>query len=139
MNHGQTWTHKTHHGSNLGEATTFPLLVFSVISHGGYIQMSFCLGTHKLGIPKIRTPDTLEGHNFLCRPLIEIIFEEKLYLLSRDFQRYVARHLYAHISRRFLTFNDWESKCPSFGHNLCFKHSNGTCEPILDIYVSRAF
>jgi len=28
---------------------------------------------------------------------------------------------------------------PSFGHNLCFKYSNGSCEPILDIYVSRAF
>jgi hypothetical protein len=26
-----------------------------------------------------------------------------------------------------------------FGHNLCFKYSNGSCEPILDIYVSRAF
>jgi hypothetical protein len=28
---------------------------------------------------------------------------------------------------------------PSFGHNLCFKYSNGTCEPISDIYVSRSF
>jgi hypothetical protein len=27
----------------------------------------------------------------------------------------------------------------SFGHNLCCKYSNGSCEPILDIYVSRAF
>jgi len=27
----------------------------------------------------------------------------------------------------------------SFGHNLCFKYPNGWCEPILDIYVSRAF
>jgi hypothetical protein len=27
----------------------------------------------------------------------------------------------------------------SFGHNLCFKYSNGSCEPILDIYVSKAF
>jgi hypothetical protein len=27
----------------------------------------------------------------------------------------------------------------SFGHNLCFKCSNGWCEPILDIYVSIAF
>ncbi len=26
----------------------------------------------------------------------------------------------------------------SFGHNLCFKCSNGSCEPILDIYVPRA-
>jgi hypothetical protein len=27
----------------------------------------------------------------------------------------------------------------SFGHNLCFKCPNGRCEPILDIYVPRAF
>jgi hypothetical protein len=27
----------------------------------------------------------------------------------------------------------------SFGLNLCFKCSNGRCEPILDIYVSIAF
>jgi len=28
---------------------------------------------------------------------------------------------------------------PSFGHNLCFKCPNGSCEPILDIYVSISF
>jgi len=28
---------------------------------------------------------------------------------------------------------------PSFGHNLCFKCPNGQCDPILDIYVLRAF
>jgi hypothetical protein len=28
---------------------------------------------------------------------------------------------------------------PFFGHNLCFKYSNGSWNPILDIYVSRAF
>jgi hypothetical protein len=27
----------------------------------------------------------------------------------------------------------------SFGHNLCFNHSNGSCKPILDIYRLRAF
>jgi hypothetical protein len=27
----------------------------------------------------------------------------------------------------------------SFGHNLCFKYPNGSCEPILDIYIPRAF
>jgi hypothetical protein len=25
----------------------------------------------------------------------------------------------------------------SFGHNLCFKYPNGSCQPILDIYVPR--
>ncbi len=28
---------------------------------------------------------------------------------------------------------------PSFGHNLWFKYPNGSCEPILDIYVLRVF
>jgi hypothetical protein len=28
---------------------------------------------------------------------------------------------------------------PSFGHNLCFKCSNGSCEPISDIYVPTSF
>jgi hypothetical protein len=27
----------------------------------------------------------------------------------------------------------------SFGHNLCFRCSNGSCKPILDIYISIAF
>jgi len=28
---------------------------------------------------------------------------------------------------------------PFFGHILCFKYSNGLCEPILNIYVPRSF
>jgi len=28
---------------------------------------------------------------------------------------------------------------PYFGHNLCFRCSNGRCKPILDIYVSTTF
>ncbi len=28
---------------------------------------------------------------------------------------------------------------PFFGHNLCFKCSNGSCEPILNIFISIAF
>ncbi len=28
---------------------------------------------------------------------------------------------------------------PFFGHNICFKSPNGSYEPILDIYVPRAF
>jgi len=27
----------------------------------------------------------------------------------------------------------------SFGHNLCYKYSNGLYKPILDIFVSRDF
>jgi len=50
MNYGQTQTHKTHHGLDLGEATTFPLIVLFMTGHGAYTQMSFCPRTPKLGI-----------------------------------------------------------------------------------------
>jgi len=72
---------------------------------------------------------TLEAHNFLCRPLIEVRSKTKLYPSFKTFHRYVARHLHASKSTRFLTF----------GHNLCFKYPNGSCKTILDIYVPRAF
>jgi hypothetical protein len=47
MSHGQPRIHKTHHSSNLGEATTFPLIVFFAALHGGHIQMAFCPRTPK--------------------------------------------------------------------------------------------
>jgi len=42
MSHGQTQTHKTHHDLDLGEATTFPHIVYSMHGHGTNTQMSFC-------------------------------------------------------------------------------------------------
>jgi hypothetical protein len=47
MKHGQTRTHKTHHGPDLGEATTFPLIVYFVHGHETGIQMAFCPWTPK--------------------------------------------------------------------------------------------
>jgi len=67
-NHEQTQTHKTHHDPNLGEATTFPFIVYNVFGHETNAQMSFC--------PKTST--TLEAHNFMCRPPIEVKFKTKL-------------------------------------------------------------
>jgi hypothetical protein len=52
LSHGHTWIHKIHHGPDFKETTTFPLIVYSMISHRGYIQMSFCPKTLKLGILK---------------------------------------------------------------------------------------
>jgi hypothetical protein len=45
MNHVQTWIHKIHHSPKLGEATTFPFIVYYVHGHGTNTQMSFCLKT----------------------------------------------------------------------------------------------
>ncbi len=33
MSHGQTLTHKTHHHLDLGDATTFPLIIYFVLGH----------------------------------------------------------------------------------------------------------
>jgi hypothetical protein len=70
MSHGQTWIHKTTHSLNLGEATTFPLIVLYVLSHGACTQMSFFPGTPNysqvgnLEILEIGTSRTLEPITF---------------------------------------------------------------------------
>jgi hypothetical protein len=43
-----TLDHKTHHGPNSGEATTFPHIIFSATFHGDYTQMALFPGTPKL-------------------------------------------------------------------------------------------
>jgi hypothetical protein len=58
-------------------------------------------------------------------------------LSLRSFQWYVTRHLHINKSGRNQIGN--LSPGPSFSHNICFKYPNGSCKPILDIYVSRYF
>ncbi len=103
MNYGQTQTHKTHQGLDLREATTFPLIVYSVHGYGTTTQRSFC--------PKVGTPVTLGAHNFACKLPIEMKFKAKLYPSLKAFQCYVAHHLYVRKLRRFPTFSGRESNC----------------------------
>jgi hypothetical protein len=141
-----TWTHKTHHDTNLGEATTFLFIVLFVTNHMGCTQISFFPGlpsweswNFEIGILAI-----LEAHNFLCKTFIEVRSKAKLYLSLRTFQRYVACHLHPCNLRQFLTFSGQKSNWHltprlSFSHNLCYKYWNGSCEPNFGIYVSRSF
>jgi len=46
-NRRQIRTHKTHHGPDLGEATTFPFIVYSFPFHEAHMQTIFCLETPK--------------------------------------------------------------------------------------------
>jgi len=48
-----TLDHKTHHGPNSGEATTFPHIVFSATLHWSYIQMAFFSRDSQVGVPKL--------------------------------------------------------------------------------------
>jgi hypothetical protein len=142
-----TRIHKTHHGSDLGEATIFPLIVFSVISHGGCMQMSFCLGIPNLGVPKFPKLRLLEfwkvitsyenlwlrwGLKQSCSPCQK---------LSNDIWHIIFTHLFKKDSWLLVGRNQIGTLTPypSFGHNLCFKYSNGSCEPILVSYISKYF
>jgi len=60
-----TWTHKTHHGPDLGEATTFPHIVFSAAGRGGYIRMAHFVGTPEMESRKCPgwILGTLNGHS----------------------------------------------------------------------------
>jgi hypothetical protein len=147
MSHGHTRTHKFHDDPDLGEATTFPLIVLFVPSHGACTQMSFCPKTPKLGMLKFLKLIFLR----FWRP---IIFFVNLWLIWGLKQ--------SCISHQELFNSMWHITCTQknqgdfwllvvgsqivdlipnlyFGHNLCFKYPNGSYEPILDIYVSRAF
>jgi hypothetical protein len=107
-----TRTHLTHHNLDLGEATTFPHILFFAFAHGTYIRMAFCLETPKesWNCP-VWTPRTLGAHNSQLKPPIGMRSKANLYLSSRAFQWYVALHLHTPGSGRFSTFSGRESNC----------------------------
>ncbi len=78
--HGQLWTHKTHHGPDSGEATTFPHIVFSAPFHNTCIQMTFVprLPRRSPETVPVWTPSTLRRHNSLPRPPIGMRSQAKL-------------------------------------------------------------
>ncbi len=86
MSHGQPRIHKTHHNPNFGEATTFPLIVFSVSFHGARIQMAFynvnnCLFLNiilvypnkNLFLKTINTIGDWKDAQYTCNALVEYI------------------------------------------------------------------
>jgi len=60
-NHEQIWIHKIHHGPDLGEAITFPLIVYFVSGHGASIQMAFSPRTPKW---ESRNSQSWDSHDF---------------------------------------------------------------------------
>jgi hypothetical protein len=143
-NHGQTQIHKihkTHHSPNLGEATTFPLTVLFVPSHGPCTQMSFCLGTPKLGVlkyglPRLWRPITccanfrlkwgLKQSYSPCWELSKDMWHTTYALVNQgNYQLLMVKSQTANLTP--------DHSQPFFGHNLCFKYPNGSCELILDI------
>ncbi len=92
----------------LGEATTFPHIVFSTLLNRTYIRMALFQRRSPENI-LVWTPKTLGVHISQLRPPIGMRSEANLQLSSRAFQRCVALHLHAPGLGRFPTFNGRES------------------------------
>jgi hypothetical protein len=138
--------HKIHHGPDLGEATTFTRIVYSVPGHGTRTQMSFCPETPKW---KSQNSQSLDFRNF--RGPIPLCIDLRLRWGLKQ-SCILRQELSKDMSHTTYTQGNWDDSRllvvrsqignltpdPSFSHNLCFKCPNGSCEPILDIYVPRA-
>jgi hypothetical protein len=136
MSHGQIRTHKTHHSPNLGEATTFPLIIYFVPGHGTSTQMSFCLPNvilswdSQVKVPKF---PQLGFSQFWGRITLRANLRLRWVLkqscsLIKSFPSVFARHLLERKSRWFSTFSGQESnwlpwECEgSFFHTLLHSH-----------------
>jgi hypothetical protein len=95
-------------------------------------------------IAKIGTLATLGPHNFVCRPLIEMGSKE-CYSPCQELSNGMLQAIYTQgnqVTLRLLMVGNQTANLipdPSFDHKLWFRCPNGSCEPILDTYVPRAF
>jgi len=129
---------------DLREATTFPLIVLCVHGHNAYTQMSFCLGIPKLGLLKFLKLRFSQ----LWRPITSCANLRlrggwrKSYSLCRELSNGMWHVTCTQVNQgnsKFLVVGTNLILSPSFDHKLCFKYPNGSCDPILNIYVSRTF
>jgi hypothetical protein len=125
----------------LGEATTFPLIIYYATLHMNHIQMVFCPGSPE--IPTSRTPAKgsitsraalqLEWSLKQSCSLRQKIFTGMSHTACMLGNRGDSQLLMVESQIVSLTLSI------SFDHNLCFKCPNGQCKRILYIYVSIAF
>ncbi len=145
--HEQTWTHKTNHGPDLGEVTTFPLIVLFVHRHRARTQMSFCPRTPKLEVPKFPKLGLLQ----LWKPITFCVHLwlwwglKQNYIPCRDFFNDMWHATYTQVnhgnSRLLVVRIQIHSLIFGlfWGHNLCFKYPNGSCELNLKHFSFKSF
>jgi hypothetical protein len=145
-----TLTHKTHHGPDSGEATTFPHIVFSTTLRRGYIQMALFPGTPKLesrncletvlvGVPGLWALITPECRVWLQRGLKQSCSPRRYLSNAMSHSPFGGRE---EVDSRLLMVGSQTANLtpgPSFAHNLGCRCPNDQCEAIFDIYASRPF
>jgi hypothetical protein len=145
-----TLTHKTHHGPDSGEATTFPHIVFSATLRRDYTQMAPFPGTPKLesrNCPEI-VPVGVPGLWEFITPDFRVWSRRGLYQSCspcRDLSNAMSHSQFGgreEVDSWLLVVGSQNASLtpgPSFAHNLGCKCPNDQCEAILDIYTSRSF
>ncbi len=140
-NHGQIRTHKAHHNPDLGEATTFPLIIYFVPNHKTNTQMSFCPKTpiwnSQVGVPKFPKLglSQLWGPITLCADLQLWWGLKQSCNPCWDFSNGMCHTTYLQRNRSdfwlLVVGSQIVNLTPglSFGHNLCLKSPNGSCKP----------
>jgi hypothetical protein len=139
-----TWTHLIHHGLDSGEATTFPLIVFSAwgLHPNGSFSRDSQGGVSKLS--QFRLPGlwaSITSHHELGsgRGLNQSCSS------PRDLSNTMLHSYYRRrkeVDSRLLVVGSQIANLtpgPSFAHNLGCRCPNGSYEAILDIYTSRPF
>ncbi len=146
-NHGQTWTHKIHHGLDLGEATTFPLIVYYVFFSWSPHPNGILSWDSQVGVSKF----SQLGLPWLCKPItLHVDLRLKWGLKQSCSLHWEISNNMSHATcTRGNQDDSWLlmvgnqivnlTPGPSFGHNLCLRCPNGSWELILDIYILRGF
>jgi len=144
--HGQTWIHKTHQGLDLGEATTFLLIVYFVPLHEAHIQMAVLSRDSQMRVrkfPKLRL-SWIWGHITLCADLRLRWGLDQSCSPHQELSNGMSHATCTEGNRVdswFLVVGSQIANLTpdlSFAHNLCFKCPNESCKPISYIYVSIA-
>ncbi len=131
----------------MGEATTFPLIVYCVAGHGAYIQMAFLSQDSRTGVPKLCRLGLLRlWSSITLRTDLGLRCGLKKNCSScREISNGMSHALCNQVNQvnswLFLVGSQTGSLTPgpSFGHNLCFRCPIEQCEPILKNYVPKKF
>ncbi len=147
ISHRRPWTHLTHHGPDLGEATTFPHIVFFALLHRALAQVVLCPGTPKvesrnypdLGLPGLWAIITSRPDLRLGRGLNQSCSSPRELSKSMSHSPIARRN---RVDSRLFVLGSQTGNLtpnPSFAHNFSCRCPNDSCEAILDISISRPF
>ncbi len=146
MSHERPWIHNIHHIPYLGKPPPSPYNIFYTCLRGPHLN-DFLSRDSQMRVPKLPRLKLLK----FCNAIILCVDPRLGWGLKqscsphRELYNCVLHATYTQgnpVDSQLFVFGSQIVNLTfvfSFNHNLCFKCPNGSCEPILDIYVSINF